>query len=214
MIETNQPVMSTPTYIGDLFDFLFDDDEKEKKLNPHAYLMEPVYSAFEENPDLVGFLTGVTAFSDLLDRLLPEDANGIVCVIKDRCGGAITYEINGLFSTYLGAGDLHDTSFDKFERKAPMELYNTTFEGHCAHDLYIYPSVTFRETYNTQYPAVYTCVVALAFLVTSILIFIYDRCVLFLLIIVSFESLSQVSLYSRTSLSSSIPVKAGHSATR
>jgi hypothetical protein len=191
MIATDQPVMSTAIYIGDLFDFLFDEDEKEKKRNPHAYLMEPVYSAFEEDPELVGFITGVTAFSDLLDKILPEDAIGIVCVIKDSCGGAITYELNGRKSTYLGAGDLHDTRFDTYERSFPMELYTTTFERHCAHDIYIYPSVTFRELYNTKYPAVYTSVVALAFFVTNVLLFIYDRCVLFPLIIASFDCLSQ-----------------------
>jgi hypothetical protein len=195
MIATDQPVMSTATYIGDLFDFLFEEDKKGKKKNPHAYLMEPVYSAFEEDPELVGFITGVTALSDLLDSILPEDALGIVCVIKDSCGGAITYELNGLESTYLGAGDLHDTSFDKYERSCPMELYNTTFERHCAHDLYIYPSVTFRVNFDTKYPTVYTSIVALAFFVTSVLVFIYDRCVLFSIVIVSFDSLSQVVLF-------------------
>jgi hypothetical protein len=191
MIATKESVLSTATEIGDSFDFLFDPEEKLLKRNPHAYLMEPVYSTFEENPELVGFLTGVTSFSNLLDRLLPAGDNGIVCVIKDRCGGAITYELNGPVSTYLGAGDFHDPNFDKFERFLPMELYETTFEGRCAHDLYIYPSVTFRETYSTKYPAVYTIVVALAFFVTSVLIFMYDRCELFPLFVVSFDSLSQ-----------------------
>jgi hypothetical protein len=180
MIATNNSVMSTATEIGDLFDFLFGPEEKPLKRNPHAYLMEPVYSAFEENPELVGFLTGVTSFGNLLDHLLPADANGIMCVIKNRCGDSITsYELNGLKATYLGAGDLHDASFDKYERSTPMELYEeSAFEGRCTHELYIYPSVTFRKTYETKYPAVYTSVVALAFFVTSVLIFIYDRYVL------------------------------------
>jgi hypothetical protein len=153
-------------------------------------MMEPVYSAFEESPELVGFLVGVTSFGNLLDRLLPSDVNGIVCVIRDACGNNITFELNGLVSTYLGAGDLHDPNFDKYEQSTPMELYASTFEGRCAHELFIYPSAAFKEAYSTKYPAVYTSVVALAFLVTSILLVVYDRCALIPLITVSFASLS------------------------
>jgi hypothetical protein len=175
MIATNTSVLSTYTEIEDTFDFLFDPEEKPLKRNPHGFMMEPVYSAFEENPELVGFLIGVTSFGNLLDRLLPTGVKGIVCVIEDACGNHITYELNGLKSTYLGAGDLHDPQFDRYERSTPMELYETTVEGRCAHKLYIYPSTKFREFYATKYPAVYTSVVALAFLVTSILLFVYDR---------------------------------------
>jgi hypothetical protein len=186
MIATNTSVLSPSTEIGDSFDFLFDPEEQSLKRNPHGFVMEPVYSAFEENPELVGFLIGVTAYGNLLDRLLPTGAGayGIVCVFKDKCGNAITYELNGPVQTYLGAGDLHDPHFEKYERSTPMELYETNFEGRCAHKLYIYPSTKFRETYKTKNPTMYTTVVAVAFFVTSMLIIMYDWCVLFPLIIV------------------------------
>jgi hypothetical protein len=217
MIATNTSVLSTSTEIKDSFDFLFDPKEKPLKRNPHGFMMEPVYSAFEENPELVGFLIGVTTFGNLLDRLLPADVKGIVCVIKDACGNHLTYELNGLKSTYLGAGDLHDPQFDEYVRSTPMELYETTVEGRCAHDLYIYPSGKFRETYATKYPAVYTSVVALAFLVTSILLLVYDRYVLFPLNIVYFNLVyfNQVSCYLFSHETAFLfPVKAGHSPTR
>jgi hypothetical protein len=62
MIETHQGLLSKTTEIGDLFDFLFEPDEKVTKTDPHAFVIEPVYSAFEENPEMVGFLLGVTSF--------------------------------------------------------------------------------------------------------------------------------------------------------
>jgi hypothetical protein len=179
MIATNQSVLSTATEIYDVFDYLFDPEEKPNKKHPHGFLMEPVYSAFEENPDLVGILIGLTSFGNLLDRLLPKGANGIVCVIKDTCGHDITYELNGPLSTYLGAGDLHDPQFNKHARVTRMEMYKTIVDGLCVHDLYIYPSSTFRNSYNTNSPAIYTSLVVLAFVVTSILLIIYDRYVLY-----------------------------------
>jgi hypothetical protein len=175
MIATNKSVLSTSTEIGDSFDFLFDPEEKTLKQNPHGFVMEPVYSAFEESPELVGFLIGVTVFGHLLDQLLPTGVNGIVCVFKDKCGNSITYELNGPSSTYRGAGDLHDPTFDKYERSTPMEVYETAFDGRCAHDLFIYPSGSFEATYMTKDPTRYTSIVAVAFFVTAMLIILYDR---------------------------------------
>jgi hypothetical protein len=175
MIATNQSLLSASTEIGDLFDFLFDADEKPNKLEPHAFLMEPVYSAFEESPELVGFLLGVTAFENMFVNVLDEGANGIVCVISDSCGNVMTFELNGSESTFIGYGDFHDSSFDQFMESVQLEAYETIFEGVCVHELRVYPSFAFRDSYETNQPAVYTSVVALALVVTAFLLFIYDK---------------------------------------
>jgi hypothetical protein len=169
MVATSGSVLSTATEIGDSFDFLFDPEEKPLKKDPHAFIMEPVYSAFEESPELVGLLIGVTVFGRLFDQLLPADVNGIICVIQNTCGKAITYELNGPSQTFLGDGDLHDLSFDKYERSAPLEVL-----GRCYHDIYIYPSAKFKESYTTKDPTKYTSIVAVAFFVTAMLIILYD----------------------------------------
>jgi hypothetical protein len=175
MLKTNQSLLSKHFEIGDLFDFLFDADEKHMKSNPHAFLMEPVYSAFEESRELAGFLLGVTSFENIMDNVVQEGANGIVCVISDSCGTDITYELNGPESTFLGNADLHDKRFDKFMRSAQLEAYETIVEGMCVHELKVYPSATLRASYDTNHPAIYTSVVALAFVVTALLLIIYDR---------------------------------------
>jgi hypothetical protein len=56
-----------------------------------------------------------------------------------------------------------------------LEAYETIAEGMCVHELKEYPSAAFRASYDTSKPAVYTCVIAVAFVVTAILLFIYDR---------------------------------------
>jgi hypothetical protein len=175
MIATNQSLLSAATEIGDLFDFLFDADEKPDKLKPHAFLMEPVYSAFEESPELVGFLLGVTAFENIMDNVIQEGGNGIVCVISDSCGSVMTFELNGPVSSFRGYGDLHNSRFDKFMEFVQLEAYETIVEGMCVHELRVYPSDAFRASYETNQPAVYTSVVALAFIMTGILLIIYDR---------------------------------------
>ena len=74
---------------------------------------------------------------------------------------------------FLGNADLHDPSFDELRRSIRIELYHTIIDGLCVRDLHIYPSSTFRESLNTQRTAVYASVVAVAFLVTLIVL-VYD----------------------------------------
>jgi hypothetical protein len=131
MIATNQTVMSSNTKIYDLFDFAFDDSVKERKENPHGFIMDPVYSAFEENPTIVGFLMALSPFDTLLGRLLPEDAEGMIAVITDTCGKEMTYELNGKMATFLGYDDLHDPDFDEYEFSKVMEMYETIAEDLC-----------------------------------------------------------------------------------
>lgn len=54
------------------------------------------------------------------------------------------------------------------------ETIETIPDGLCVHEVFIYPSAKFREEYKTNKPAVYTTVVALAFVVTALLLFLYD----------------------------------------
>jgi hypothetical protein len=175
MIATNQSILSAATEIGDLFAFLFGNDEKEIKSNPHAFLMEPVYATFKDSPEIVGFLLGVTLFETVMNNVVQEGANGIVCVISDSCGNEMTYELNGPVPTFLGYGDLHDSRFDNFMESAQLEAYETIVEGMCVHELKVYPSAVLRATYDSSKPAVYTFVVVLAFVVTAVLLIIYDR---------------------------------------
>jgi hypothetical protein len=132
MIATRQSVISNDFPIEDLFDFLFDPEEKPQKDHPHAFLMEPVYADFEENSEIVGFLLGVTIWKNLFNRLIPEGANGIVCVVKDTCGGTMAFELNGPVATYMGDEDLHDKAFHEYEVRMPIEQYETQVEGLCA----------------------------------------------------------------------------------
>jgi len=80
----------------------------------------------------------------------------------------MSYEINGDLATYLGEGDYHDPAFDAFERSMQVELYDHQVEGLCAHELRIYPTVALQDSYKTNNPAIYSAVVALAFLLTAV----------------------------------------------
>jgi hypothetical protein len=140
MMASNQSVLSGHLQIIDMWDFMFDPEEKVQKTDPHAFLMEPVYGTFEEpdsgrTPELVGILLGLTSWKNILDRLIPEGVNGVICVVEGRCGTSFTYELNGPKSKFLGEGDLHDPDYSYLQQTVQLELYANDVEGLCVHEM-------------------------------------------------------------------------------
>lgn len=64
--------------------------------DPHTVYMVPVFEdPFNKNSPLVGFLSAVFSWDRYVDGLLPEGVEGIICVVQNTCGQAITYELVG-----------------------------------------------------------------------------------------------------------------------
>lgn len=154
MLKTRQTVMSQGVPIGNLFDWMFDPEEKSRKVEPHAFIMEPMYSDFDwQNSEPVGFFIALTSFRNLFSKLLPEGTNGIYCFIEDSCGSTgMTFRLDGPEVTFLGYGDFHN-GYDEYEQVVQMELYETVTEELCVHQLHIYPSDAFVQSYSTNSPA-------------------------------------------------------------
>jgi hypothetical protein len=178
MRSMDRSVLSSPTPITDLFGFLFDPEEAALKPHPYAFILQPVFDSFETNKTLVGILIAVTSYENLLDKLMADGTSGIICVIHDSCGVAdISFGLEGREATFLGYADVHDPRYDSYKVSTPVELYENVTADMCFHTLDIYPTATLQASYETNKPALYTSVVALAFLVTTILLIVYDRLV-------------------------------------
>ena len=177
VIKYNETVFSPDIHVDFLFDYAFDQNEKHDKLTPHAYIAEPVWDSFEPNErNMVGFLVGVTAWANYFNNLLPHGTSGITCVIRDSCGGLMTWELRGPQPVFIGHEDIHEESFEKYARKGIVEkVPEGAGEEFCYHELTIYPSKAFRAQYDSTRDIVYTSVVALAFIVAFGIFYIYDR---------------------------------------
>ena len=174
MLEIRGSVLSPAYQIEDLFDFAFDEVEKPRKVEPHAFLLEPVYATYEASSQIVGLLIGLTPCGNLVNKLLPEGVSGIIAVIKDSCGLDISFSLDGRHSTFLGYEDLHDPAFNEYESSATLEPYPKLVDGLCKHELYLYPSATYRSSFDTNRPFIFTMLVAVAFGVTLLLMVVYD----------------------------------------
>lgn len=174
-------VMSPATEIGDLFDWMFDDNEKDRKATPHAFLMDLVYPHFGEDiedinyqteDEPVGVVFALTSYKNYFDRALPDGTDGIVCVVEETCADPFTYQIFGKKAEFVGYGDQHDPNYAKYRRSTPLELYSDT--GACPHTLHIYPSRNFEAAYVTNQRWMFAGVVVLAFAVTAMILLAYD----------------------------------------
>ena len=177
MHQLNSTVISEATEIDFVFNHIFDASEKQFKVLPHSFIMEPVYVSFEPDAAMVGVLLAVTAWENLFNNIVPEGVNGIHCLVKDTCGNEMTFELRGPKPVFLGNEDFHDTHFDDYKRNGKLEKYDLEPDELCVHELFVYPSKEFRDSYNTKQPLIYTLVVALSFLFTGLMFLFYDNLV-------------------------------------
>ena len=177
LVRYKETVLSKALEVDYLFDASFGPEEKIYKKQPHSYVAEPVYDSFEPGAEMVGFLLSLTSWESLFTNILPEGANGIVCVVKSSCGDEFSFNLEGPNPVFLGYGDIHDENYDKYGQRIDIEDYPKEIEGLCLHTLTVYPSVELRASYNTSNPTIYTSVFVLAFVVAALLLFLYDRLV-------------------------------------
>jgi hypothetical protein len=174
MKETEQVVISGTTLGAGIFDDLFDEIQQNRQNFPHNILADLVFDSFSSNRSAVGILLALMPHDSLLNYLLPDSTDGILCVFTDTCGHVFTYQLNGHSAAFLGYDDFHDPAFDRFKRSGTLDFYDRLHEGLCGHDVHLYPSSTFKAEYSTNKPALYTSIVACSFLLMAILITIYD----------------------------------------
>ena len=130
---------------------------------------------------VVGILFVLIDWIFYFQNLLRSGANGIVVAMTSSCTNmTLTYQIDGLAATYVGLGDLHDHKYDYMEVTAPFLKFNVDPNripnGECIPDiaLHIYPSQTLEDSFKTNNAAIYTTVVVLIFVFTSLVFVLYD----------------------------------------
>jgi Adenylate and Guanylate cyclase catalytic domain len=160
--------------------------------NVTSLIMSPLYPfvATKENvPDreeITGLLLAVIDWERYLTNILPANVKGLVVVLTSTCGDVYTFQVNGPTVEYLGAGDLHETSYNsllvtsdpfgtgwlaKGNETPPGE---NVVGGACSYVLHLYPSTTLEGIFTDQKPAVYTTVVVLLFFFTAMVFLLYD----------------------------------------
>jgi hypothetical protein len=153
---------------------------------PLAY---PVFDTFDlTTRKLVGVLSANIYWRLYFSNILPENSAGVMVVLTNTDDQVFTYRIDGKYVTYLAPEDLHDSKYNSLEVKADVAEFLKMHAGpetrsYTAVDvnedgvryfLHVYPSDELRDRFETSKPAVYSTVVAFAFIITCSMFLIYD----------------------------------------
>ena len=171
-------VFDPATLLGE--EALFKDANGE--VHPVSILVQPVFDEFdEETRSVVGAVVAVLPWDIYFENLLHDGAEGLVCVMRDTCGDVFSYRIDGPHATFLGTGDHHDSKYDSLEFAVPFAPFvdfsdadDDSVDAHCEYSLHIYPTQDLEDEYHTSKPAVFTSVVVLVFVFTTLVFMTYD----------------------------------------
>ena len=108
--------------------------------HPHSLTHHPIFERVHDpTSKVVSIITFTTAWDDSMLNLLPENVNGIICVVKNTCGQVFTYEVHGKDAFYLGDKDFHDPKYNYLEVKVDLSLHThpdfASQPGHCLYSM-------------------------------------------------------------------------------
>jgi len=146
---------------------------KDKRQAPRNLVLQPVFDSFDSsNRNLAGILMGIFSWDLYLTNLLPINVEAVVCVIKNTCGDIFSYEIKGSNSKFLGFSDLHDPEFTNVGEHVPLDFVPAR-DDNCSYEMHIYPTKEFISKYQTNTPLGLAVAIALVFLITFFMFYVF-----------------------------------------
>ena len=149
------------------------DDNK-----PRSIALQPIFMDFDETSAVVGHYLAVIEWERYFSDVLHHGAHGVVVVLKNTCGQVYTFVIEGDESTFLGDGDLHDSTYNKYRRSAqlfdPSENIRDQENEHCFYSMDVYPSNTLKAEYTSADPWIYTAIVIAIMIGTALAFYLYE----------------------------------------
>jgi hypothetical protein len=160
---------------------------------PFTHIYYPVH-----NPDfsrIVGTVGAAMRIDRILQSVVSPKSDLVDVVIENNCGQTLTYRVapdrSSLF--FLGKGDSHNpkfdnmvqsTSFEEFERMINListgalgGAVNQTEGGYCNYRFLVYPTLALEDQFKSSEPFVYSAMVVVIFLFTSLVFIVYDMTV-------------------------------------
>eukprot|EP00980_Cylindrotheca_fusiformis_P017997 scaffold5747_cov126-Cylindrotheca_fusiformis.AAC.1 len=175
---------------------------KPKTIVPGSRIIQPIFdgaSTESDDRNMVAMITVSIPWLEFFKNLLPEGEDGIVVVLESACPqrfeldgvifrnnrteaerNIITYQVDGPNTVLLGEADLHDPQYDAL---AVSEIFldlgidqSQIPEGSCIPELTlnVYPSENLERSSKTDNATIYTVVVVVIFVFTTLVFLLYD----------------------------------------
>ena len=165
-------ISSKNVVISDIISLPIDDTYR-----PSSYVFAPILTnKMNTSKDILGFVSVVFSWDDLLADILPDSINGVYVVMTTSSGLSITYTMDGDQVTYEGTGDFHESEFNDW--RVSVHLQNPLQSDYNYTDIQysfdMYPSLSMQNIFYTTRPLYSTIGVILLVLITAIFFIAYD----------------------------------------
>mmetsp|Transcript_3946 Transcript_3946/g.9607 ORF Transcript_3946/g.9607 Transcript_3946/m.9607 type:complete len:927 (-) Transcript_3946:356-3136(-) len=124
--------------------------ELQIKPGPAGLMFHPIFPANNQS-QFVGFATSSIHWEEVLDSVVPDYVDGLICIISTETSKA-TYEINGGVPFLKGDGDLHDPKYDSFARSTVLNDVFTGSKTSVTYTLTVYPTDAVINNFSTGTP--------------------------------------------------------------
>eukprot|EP00980_Cylindrotheca_fusiformis_P010899 scaffold2482_cov116-Cylindrotheca_fusiformis.AAC.9 len=149
---------------------------------PGSQVVQPIFDGPDtraEDRKMVAILLIQIPWLEYLKNVLAEGIEGIFVVLESATQGesltkierkAVTYQINGRDVVLLGEADLHDPEYDAFGKSTVL----VERRGVPILTLHVYPSAELEDSFQTNNDIIYTVVVVVIFVFTTLVFLLYD----------------------------------------
>eukprot|EP00980_Cylindrotheca_fusiformis_P003023 scaffold702_cov99-Cylindrotheca_fusiformis.AAC.2 len=162
-----------------------------------SQIIQPIYDTADttaEDRKMVAF-TGIRLhWLDYFKNILTNGQFGIIAVLESSCtdvengingkpeqiSGVVSYRIDGQHAVHLGDADYHNPKYDDMKVQdvfVDLEIDESQLpDGICIPTLtmHVYPSEELEQSFHTSNAMVYTAIVAVIFIFTSLVFLLYD----------------------------------------
>jgi len=151
-------------------------------------MVYPVFDGFGQDKKVGGVLYTAIYWRLLMMGILPENIDGVVCILENSNGQFHTFHVNGGNAVHVGEGDSHDDTYShmahsidlvtKLRETAGPESRSFTAAGvngqFMNYTLTVYPSKNFKALFVNNRARESATAISFIFVVAICLFLIYD----------------------------------------
>jgi signal transduction histidine kinase len=136
-------------------------------------LVQPIFPINNQST-LTGIAAGTISWKALLTNVIPEDVEGVDCVIESDVG-AFTFHICHGVPEFKGMGDLHETHYSGYRTSGSLLSGNIAIARSASYTLSFYPTSELQESFETTQPTQAAIIMLAIFAFCGLLLALYDR---------------------------------------
>jgi hypothetical protein len=143
----------------------------DTNLRPSTVLFDPIISI--KDSTVIGFMAVTLTWDIIFQDVLPSFVSGFYFVLSTSTQ-TYTYRLNNGNVQLVGAGDLHDPTYDRYGQSIPLADLSS-LSSSLKYTLMIYPTKDLYNKYNTNTPTIVSCVLVFGSVFVLLVYFIINR---------------------------------------